>query len=80
VRPDGRVIEVWDQGPGVAPEVEPRLFGPWVTTKEGGTGLGLAVSHRIVRTFGWSIAFHREGDRTVFRIHFPPTAEKEVSP
>ncbi len=43
------VVTVCDDGPGVAPEILNHLFEPFVTSKERGTGLGLAVSHRIVR-------------------------------
>jgi two-component system C4-dicarboxylate transport sensor histidine kinase DctB len=55
----GRVsIAVQDSGPGIAPELLPRLFEPFVTTKEpgAGLGLGLAISAGIVRDFGGSLA------------------------
>ena len=49
-------IVVEDTGPGIAPEVRGRLFTPYVTTKGSrGTGLGLALAHRIVVEHGGSI-------------------------
>jgi len=52
--PDGVVLEVHDNGTGIAPDVMPRLFEPFFTTKEQGLGLGLglAISAGIVRDFG----------------------------
>lgn len=52
--PEGVVLEVHDNGTGIAPEVMPRLFEPFFTTKEQGLGLGLglAISAGIVRDFG----------------------------
>lgn len=52
---DGVVIEVADDGPGIAPELRDRLFDPFVSTKDGGTGLGLALSHQIVRDHGGAL-------------------------
>jgi two-component system, NtrC family, sensor histidine kinase PilS len=50
VRGDGAFawLTVRDRGPGIAPEHRARMFEPFFSTKEGGTGLGLATVHRIV--------------------------------
>src|SRR5262249_35477744 len=51
-------IEVEDNGPGIAKEIEPRLFEPFATTKDvgKGTGLGLAVCRGLVEAAGGTIA------------------------
>src|SRR5205823_14418777 len=41
-------LEVADTGPGIPPDVEKRLFDPFFSTKETGTGLGLPIAARIV--------------------------------
>jgi signal transduction histidine kinase len=64
-------IEVWDSGPGVPAELQNRIFNPFVTSKEGSMGLGLAVTERLVRSFGWTIGVGRRDGRTVFRVDVP---------
>jgi signal transduction histidine kinase len=72
---DGRVrIVVRDNGPGVPPEILPRLFEPYATSKEKGTGLGLAIVHRMVFEHGGEIMY-REATKggAVFEIMLPIT-------
>lgn len=45
-------IQIADTGPGIAAEHVERIFEPYFTTKEGGTGLGLALAHKIVQEHG----------------------------
>jgi signal transduction histidine kinase len=66
-------VRVWDDGPGVAPEVRAQLFEPGVSTKTGGWGLGLALARRIVeRQHGGRLAFHTTADGgTEFVLELP---------
>ncbi|HEY6005302.1 MAG TPA: PAS domain S-box protein [Anaeromyxobacter sp.] len=48
-------IAVADTGPGIRPEIARRIFDPYFTTKQGGTGLGLATAHSIVKRHGGSL-------------------------
>ena len=62
-------IEVEDTGVGIAPADVERIFSPFFSTKEGGTGLGLALTHRIVGDHGGSIDVRSvPGGGTTFRV------------
>lgn len=73
-------LEVRDDGAGIAPEVLPQLFEPFVSTKEsGGTGLGLAVSRSIVERHNGSIQVESElGKGAVFVVTLPCAARPVV--
>jgi signal transduction histidine kinase/ligand-binding sensor domain-containing protein len=72
-RYDGRVLlDVRDNGPGLAPEVLGRLFQPYVTTKSHGMGLGLAICRSIIEAHGGRLAADaRAGGGVAFRIDLP---------
>jgi PAS domain S-box-containing protein len=65
-------IVVTDTGVGVSPEHLDRIFLPMFTTKQKGTGLGLALAHKIILSHGGRIAVEsREGGGTTFRLVLP---------
>jgi signal transduction histidine kinase len=70
---DDRVrIEVRDDGPGVAPDLREKIFTPFFTTREKGTGLGLAFVREIVRDHGGEVAVRdAPGGGSVFSFELP---------
>ena len=69
---DGILIQVRDQGAGIAPEDVDRIFDPFFTTKDSGTGLGLAVVEQIVSRHGGSVKAVKNPDRGMtFSLFFP---------
>lgn len=71
-RDDSIEITVTDNGTGIAPELEEKLFSPNFTTKSGGMGLGLAISKGIVEVVGGKIWFETKfGKGTKFFVLLP---------
>ncbi len=70
-----------DSGPGLTAEAARRMFEPYFTTKPEGTGLGMAITYRILVEHGGSISAENrsEGGARV-TIHLPRTAERSVAP
>jgi signal transduction histidine kinase len=67
------LVEIGDNGPGVPEEVQRRIFEPFFTTKPvgDGTGLGLDIVQRIVRSHKGSIRVESRPGRTVFQVRLP---------
>jgi signal transduction histidine kinase len=68
----GMYVEVRDQGPGIPAEQREDIFAPFFTTKESGTGLGLALVHQMVVEHGGDITVESTvGRGSTFRVTLP---------
>jgi two-component system nitrogen regulation sensor histidine kinase GlnL len=72
-------IEITDDGPGLPPEIADDVFDPFISGRENGTGLGLALTAKIISDHGGWIAVTSVPGRTAFRISLPlaPRDSKE---
>jgi signal transduction histidine kinase len=77
-------LTIIDTGRGIAPEVLPRLFEPFYTTKASGMrlGLGLAIAYNVVQQhYGWIQVTSRVGQGSTFDVFLPATPEpRQVIP
>jgi len=73
------VVTVQDNGPGIPEAIRARLFDPFVSSKAGGKGLGLALAAKIVADHGGLIELASEPRRTQFRILLPAADEEEAT-
>ena len=70
--PPGACLRIEDQGAGISPEHLKTIFEPFFTTKPGGTGLGLYISHDIVKRHGGSLTVRSQpGGGTTFSVELP---------
>ena len=67
------LVEIWDTGPGIPPELQERIFEPFFTTKAPGKGLGLGLDNamRIVRKHSGHLSVKSEPGSTCFRVRLP---------
>ncbi len=75
-------LSIIDSGLGIAPEIKKKIFDPYFTTKETGkgTGMGLAIVHGIVKSYGGSISLYSElGKGTALHV-FLPVFKKKLLP
>jgi len=68
---EGCLVEIADTGRGILPEHLEKIFTPFFTTKDNGTGLGLSVSYGIVKDHGGDIQVDSSPEGTRFRILIP---------
>lgn len=73
------IVEIQDNGTGIPQNIRSRVFLPNFTTREGGTGLGLAMAKRIIEYAGGSIWFETEEDKgTAFFLSLPWVEEDQA--
>jgi PAS domain S-box-containing protein len=72
-RQDGTaVVEVRDQGTGIPPELRDKIFNLYFTTKQKGSGIGLAMTYRVMQLHNGSVDFQsQEGQGTTFYLVLP---------
>jgi len=73
-------VEIIDDGPGIPPDIAADIFEPFVSGRENGTGLGLALVSKIITDHGGLIGVESVPGKTVFRISLPmaPKDKKEI--
>jgi len=77
----GARLEIIDDGVGIDPEVLPRVWEPFFTTKAKGTGLGLSICHRIITAHGGTIALaSKPNEGTHVTIEFGDRSSGAVDP
>jgi two-component system nitrogen regulation sensor histidine kinase GlnL len=75
------LVELADNGCGIPPEVQQKLFTPFFTTKARGSGLGLAISHKIIEEHGGRFIIKSVvGQGTVVRVYLPVNAAASAAP
>jgi signal transduction histidine kinase len=75
------VVEIADEGVGIAPEVQRKLFTPFFTTKAKGSGLGLAIAHRIIEEHGGHFIIKSSpGQGTTVRLYLPVNPGASAEP
>jgi PAS domain S-box-containing protein len=71
------LVTIRDQGTGIPQDMLARIFDPYFTTKNLGTGLGLAVTYSVIQKHDGHIDVEsEEGSGTVFRLYLPATSEQ----
>ena len=81
LRGDRVEFTVRDNGPGIAPSIQSRVFEPFFSTRPAGTGLGLAVVKTVAEAHGGDLALHSEGGRgTRIDLNLPRTAPVDRPP
>jgi len=73
-------IEIIDDGPGLPPDIAAEVFEPFVSGRENGTGLGLALVSKLIADVGGWISVDSVPGRTVFRVSLPlaPSAKPQT--
>ncbi|MDA5094791.1 ATP-binding protein [Aliiroseovarius sp. KMU-50] len=71
-------VEITDNGPGLPPDIEDHIFDPFVSGRENGTGLGLALVSKILTDHGGLITVKSQPGKTTFRVSLPVAPRKQI--
>lgn len=80
--PPGEYVQttITDQGSGIAPEHISKIYDPYFTTKEKGSGLGLSITYSIIRNHGGHIQVESAADAgTTFTVYLPASSRRAAS-
>ncbi|MGQ0551878.1 MAG: sensor histidine kinase [Planctomycetota bacterium] len=72
-------VQITDTGPGIAPEIQEKVFRPWYSTKTGGTGLGLPTARRILEELGGELRMQSEPGRGTRFTAVVPRAPRQLT-
>jgi len=73
-------VDVSDEGGGIPPAVRDKIFNLYFTTKKGGSGIGLAMTYRVMQLHNGSVEFDsRDGVGTTFHLRLPLVAAAETT-
>ena len=64
-------IRVWDDGPGIAPDLRPFVFDPFFTTKQSNPGLGLAIARQAAESLDGALELTDDDSGTCFSLYLP---------
>lgn len=75
---DSIITEIQDQGSGIPPEVQEKIFELYFSTKKGGSGIGLAQTYQVMQWHYGSVDFETQiGQGTIFRLRLPLAESRE---
>ncbi|MGB2768414.1 MAG: HAMP domain-containing sensor histidine kinase, partial [Candidatus Zixiibacteriota bacterium] len=71
-------VKISDSGPGIVPDILPKIFEPHFTTKKNGHGFGLVICERIVKNHKGHISVESSLGGTTFTVTLPVTQQGAV--
>ncbi len=78
-REQAGVIRVRDEGGGIAPEIQDKIYNLYFTTKPSGSGIGLAMTYRILQLHGGGLQFRTSDRGTEFSLELPLSIASEAA-
>jgi signal transduction histidine kinase len=81
-RKDGSMVtvDVHDQGPGIPASLREKIFNLYFTTKKGGSGIGLAMTYRVMQLHNGAVEFESQnGNGTTFHLRLPAVTATETT-